>query len=139
MPCRYFVGPDLVCVGEGCWSNKASEWVRAWRFKAGYKFTSHEPPSLWPRDCIGNIMNRKQSMAHGLSFDHFAYATLKQVEYKEQFYGYKGLVEQWKALQEHTGFPVRLNKFFPFVDSIVTVKRLDPRDIPPILRACSHS
>lgn len=139
MPCRYFVGPDLVCEGEGCWSNRASEWVRAWRFNPSYKFTTHEPPSLWRGSEFpnGKIMTRKQSQSIGLCFDHFAYATLKQVTYKEKFYGYKGLVNQWKALQNFRDFPVQLNQFFPFVDPIVTVNRLDRRDIPEILRACS--
>jgi len=84
-------------------------------------------------------MTRDQSKRHGLTFDHFAYATLKQVTYKEKFYGYEGLVEQWKALQNFREFPVQLNQFFPFVDSKVMVKRLDPSDIPPILNACYYS
>ncbi len=137
LPCRYFVGPDLVCQGDNCWSNRGTEWCRAWRFKPTYQFKTHEPPALWPRDTVGRIITRQTAKEIGLIFDHFAYATLKQVAYKEKFYGYVGLVNQWKALQDHTGFPERLNKFFPFVDGNVTVKRLDPSQIPPILKACS--
>lgn len=134
MPCRYFVGPDIVCEGEGCWSNKAAEWIRAWRFRKGCEFITHEPPSL---DCQweGRIMTKKQSRERGLVFDHYGYATLKQVEYKERFYGYTGLVNQWKALQAHQNFPVQLNQFFSFVDPIVTVRRLDHSAVPVILRS----
>jgi hypothetical protein len=50
----------------------------------------------------------------GLTFDHFAYATKEQAQFKEDFYGYKGLVEGWEKLQQITS-PVRLRDYFPFI------------------------
>jgi len=38
-----------------------------------------------------------------------------QALYKEKFYGYHGLLGQWKALQEHQDFPVPLSRFFSHV------------------------
>src|SRR5262249_19955871 len=136
LPCRFFVGRDLVCEGEGGWSNRPSEWIRAWRFNKACRFTTHEPPSLWrgPGFPNGQIMNRQQAKAAGLIFDHYAYATLKQVTYKERFYGYRGLVNQWQALQRHQDFPVRLCEFFPWVENQIMVQRLEPENIPSILR-----
>lgn len=134
MPCRFFVGKNLICVGENCWSNREFEWARAWRFQPGDRFKSHEPPILEPRR--GYTYWRKESQNHGLTFDHYAYALKKQVEYKEQFYGYKGLTNQWMALQKCDVFPQQLNRFFPFVDDRVIVDRLgSPRNGP----ACQGS
>jgi hypothetical protein len=121
MPCRYFVGPDLLCVGENCWSNRATEWYRAFAFEPGMEFVRHEPP-VWPTKKI--VMTRGQARAFGLTFDHYAYATREQVVYKEKFYGYKGLVEQWEALQAQTTFPVRLDAFFPFATPSPKVIRI---------------
>jgi hypothetical protein len=122
MPCRFFVGPRLVCIGQDCWSSRWFEWDRAWRFAPGIEFLSHEPPRL--NYYLGRIMEREEAKTHRLSFDHYAYALRKQVEYKEKFYGYKGLTNQWKALQAQTHFPEPLQRFFPFVDDKVMVDRL---------------
>jgi hypothetical protein len=128
MPCRFFVGKDLVCEGENCWSNhKDYEWDRAWRFQPEIRFVTHEPPKL--NRLLGRTMNQEESKKHGLTFDHFAYALPKQVEYKEAFYGYRGLVNQWRALQEYRQFPARLCRFFPFVDERTIVRRLDAEQI----------
>lgn len=121
MPCRFFVGPKLVCKGENCWSNHEWEWTRAWRFEPGMRFESHEPPNL---PFQGRMMLRDEAKYRGLGFDHFAYVLPKQVRFKQEFYGYKGLMNQWTALQKHDHFPEPLQRFFPFVDSKVMVERL---------------
>jgi hypothetical protein len=121
MPCRYFVGPDLLCEGENCWSNRHTEWERAWRYRPGTQFFSHEPPRYpYP----GVMMTRAMAQEYGLTFDHFAYATEAQAAYKEKFYGYTGLVEQWRRLQEWQDFPVSLDKFFPFAKPSPMVARI---------------
>jgi Glycosyl transferase family 2. len=122
MPCRFFVGPRLICHGENCWSNRSFEWTRAWRFEPGMRFLIHEPPNLHPLK--GRIMEKDEAKTHGLSFDHYAYALKKQVKYKEAFYGYTGLVNQWRSLQKHDHFPEQLNRFFPFVDDKVMVGKI---------------
>jgi hypothetical protein len=122
MPCRYFVGPDLICVGENCWSNRFSEWERAWRYKPGDIFIRHEPPTFSIQH--GRSMSREESKLHGLTFDHFAYATEQQALYKEIFYGYYGLAANWRRLQAHQEFPVSLDKFFPFAHPSPMVERI---------------
>jgi hypothetical protein len=121
MPCRYFVGPDLVCIGTNCWSNRDTEWERAWRYLPGDRFSSHEPP-VFPYH--GRVMRRAEAQHIGLKFDHYAYATYEQAIYKEKFYGYTGLVDQWIALQKHQEFPVQLDKFFPFAKPSPMVIRI---------------
>jgi hypothetical protein len=122
MPCRYFVGPDLVCIGRNCWSNRDTEWERAWRFQPGDYFKRHEPPLL--STIRGRLMSRDEAAAHGLTFDHFAYATEAQCAYKEKFYGYDNLVSRWKYLQSQTKFPLPLKDFFPFADGGTQVVRI---------------
>lgn len=122
MPCKFFVGSRLICHGEDCWSNRTFEWTRAWRFEPGMHFLTHEPPRM--DRILGRMMERDEAKSHGLSFDHYAYALKKQAEYKEKFYGYDGLVNQWTALQVHDHFPEPLQRFFPFVDDKVMVDRL---------------
>lgn len=111
--CRYFVGKNLTLEGEHCYGDNDYEWLRAWRFIPGMRFSSHEPPVLTGES--GRRMPKEESVKLVGKFDHYAYATEPQVKYKEQFYGYTGLVNQWKALQNHTEFPVSLSKFFAHV------------------------
>lgn len=120
-PCQYFVGPDLVLEGEDCYGNKHFEWLRAWRFRKGMTWEKHEPPTL--SGIEGRTMEQDEARLHGLTFRHFAYATEQQVRFKAEYYPYDGLLNQWKSLQEHKHFPDKLQKFFPFVDDRVMVKR----------------
>lgn len=120
--CRYFVGPDLITVGENCYGNNSYEWLRAWRFAPGMLFDSHEPPVLAGNR--GNMLNRNSTRELGLVFDHFAYATEKAVAYKEQFYGYKDAVKHWRRLQANQHFPTYLKPYLPWVDNQAVVDRI---------------
>ena len=111
--CRMFFGPHLVMTTRNCYANNpGQDWKRAWRFKPGASFKSHEPPSL-----IGehNGFSHSDTESRGLVFDHYAYATLKQAQFKEQFYRYNGAAEQWKRLQECDQLPVRISDFLGWV------------------------
>lgn len=121
--CRYFVGPNLITVGENCYGNNSYEWLRAWRFVPGMLFDSHEPPVLAGNR--GNMLDRNSTRELGLVFDHFAYATEKQVAYKEIFYSYNGLLKDWKNLQNQKQFPVFLKHFLPQVRDNAQAIRLD--------------
>jgi len=111
--CNYFVGPDIVTAGTNAYGNKINEWTRAWRWKKGVDFRTHEPPSI---RFDGSTMTRDQTLQHGLVFNHFAYAYPEQVEFKERYYGYQGALDQWKKLQENKVWPVEdLSKFLPWV------------------------
>ena len=113
--CRYFVGPNIVTLGENCYGNKQGEWDRAWRFQPGMKFMTHEPPSL--STSSKHLQDREANRDIGLVFDHLSYVLESQVAYKEKFYGYSGAVDQWKRLQSNTVWPVRrLKDFLPWVD-----------------------
>jgi hypothetical protein len=50
----------------------------------------------------------------GLIFEHYAYCTPQTVAFKENFYGYAGLLKAWEELQQTSG-PVRLNKYFSHI------------------------
>lgn len=112
--CRYYLGKDIIATGRNCWSNRAGEWHRFWSFKPGMRSLKHEPPIL--QCCGSKCMSREETERHGLVFEHFAYATRKQAEFKERYYGYANLVQQWDRLQANTVWPVkRLADFLPFV------------------------
>ncbi len=118
--CRYFVGPGLITTDKG----RDDEWLRAWRFKPGMRFLSHEPPNLAGNN--GNAMNRHETAAIGLRFDHMSWALPKHVAQKEALYGprYAGALAGWDRLQRHTEFPTRLKPFFPWSGENVMVDRV---------------
>lgn len=111
--CDYYVGPNLKLMGEHCYGDNDYEWLRAWRYRPGMTFTSHEPPVLMPES--GHRMSKDASKTLIGKFSHFAYVTEQQVAYKQKYYQYPGLVRQWKALQEQGVFPVSLSLFFQHV------------------------
>jgi hypothetical protein len=114
-PCRYFVGEELVLECRGnCYGNHDYEWLRAWRFNPSQRFASHEPPILTGDD-PKRRMGKDDARKLGLTFDHMAYATEAQCAYKENFYAYRGLVNQWRGLQRYNNFPAPLSRFFSHV------------------------
>lgn len=121
--CRYFVGPDIVTAGENCYGNQTSEWERAWNYRPGMMFSRHEPPVLV--GCGPMVAKKDWTAANGMVFNHFAYATEKQLDFKERYYGYTGAVEQWKKLQANTVWPVkRLKDWLPWVDDRVGAEKI---------------
>ena len=117
--CWYFVAPELVI---NRWRRyQEIEWRRAWRFKKGMRWLAHEPPVLGVAvpgtDKFADVtMQRPFVPAEleqaGLTFQHFAYVVPPQLEFKEKYYGYKGITEQWRQLQAQTRYPVPLKQFF---------------------------
>jgi ADP-heptose:LPS heptosyltransferase len=93
------------------------------------QWAKHEPPVLV--ESAGNNQLRDVAMvkpfteeetgAAGLVFQHYAYATLKQLEFKEQYYGYGGAVHRWHRLQAVKTFPVHIRDYFYWIldDTIV--------------------
>jgi hypothetical protein len=112
--CQYFVGPNItVDRSPGTWTNSPDMWLRAWRFEPGMYFSSHEPPIL--EGDFSQHLTRKQTMDAGLVFQHYAYATEKQVAFKEQYYGYEKAVIGWKRLQVNTKWPAKLRDYFSWI------------------------
>lgn len=104
--CRYFLGPDIVATSTDGYGNRAGvEWLRAFRFEPDMVFQKHEPPVLH-NNSRGATMERDETRAMGLVFDHFAWALESQVLAKERFYGYRNAVAQWRKLQANTKWPI---------------------------------
>ena len=122
VPCRFFYGPALYAEGENQYGNNQSEWLRVWRYRKGDHWQSHEPPCLIRRDTGRPIteepgLGRRESRTLAFSFDHYAYATEKQVRFKEAYYGYRDAVCRWKKMQQATpGTLVR--RRFPWVKEV---------------------
>ena len=119
--CWYFVGENLLISTRNCYAqNPQQEWLRTWRFKPGYIWAAHEPPVLVEKLPDGQFKNiaavnpfkHKDTEEKGLIFQHFAYTTKEQLEFKEEYYGYKGAVSQWNDLQQETKFPVLITQLF---------------------------
>lgn len=108
--CRYWVGPAKVLTSTSGWARGDLEWLRAWRWGPGVKFARHEPPLLEGFDRCVSI---ESTEAAGLVFDHYAYTTQQQIEMKQDYYGYTGLVDAWHRLQATSG-PVNLREYFPW-------------------------
>jgi glycosyltransferase involved in cell wall biosynthesis len=120
--CRYFLGPDIIINSkEGYGNHEAYEWRRAWLAPKDFRFVKHEPPEVnFPVRLIG----QEECENMGLVFDHFSYATEAQVFQKEIYYGYKGAVLQWTALQRNTQWPVKVSKFLSWVKDDSTCTKL---------------
>lgn len=114
--CRYYVGPNLVTVGDDCYGNNSYEWMRAWRFIPGMYFVSHEPPKLAGIDDQRRCLPREKTALLFLTFEHYAYVYEAQVRFKEQYYDYPGAVAQWRKLQQNKIWPAQLKAFLPWVD-----------------------
>lgn len=140
--CHFFVGPGLVVSSRNCYSQKGGqEWLRTWRYEPGDFWVAHEPPRLVRRidqekgvdvGRINPFLNA-ETEAHGLVFQHFAYTTIEQLRFKEQYYGYAGAVFRWLMLQKEQTFPRLLRDYFPWVQDDTTVDRTVTQGIVPIL------
>lgn len=111
--CRYFVGHNLYTTTPNAYGNRRGEWLRAFRWSPGMRWAAHEPPrvdrlSMRPFDL-------EFTSSLGLVFDHYAYATEKQLRFKEVYYGYAGAVDAWKRLKANKHWPAKLRDFFPWV------------------------
>lgn len=131
--CRYFLGPDIVITTRNTFGNRTDfEWMRAWAYVPGMRFTSHEPPKMdgpEPRP-----MPHKRSLDHGLVFDHMAYATEAQVAFKAQFYGsdnnplgplYSDALEGWHRLQLNTQWPAKARDYLRFIQDDAMAARIN--------------
>ncbi|MCG2721195.1 MAG: hypothetical protein L6290_04145, partial [Thermodesulfovibrionales bacterium] len=141
--CHYFVGTDIVITTRDTYGNNSSyEWLRTWHYKAGDRWIAHEPPRLcrqtgkgiW-RDLasLNPIMHSDTESLH-LVFQHYAYATEAQLQFKEQYFGYAGAVTQWKRLQEQTQFPVFLKDYFSWVKDNALVNTTQSQNIRAVGR-----
>ncbi|MFN3075766.1 MAG: hypothetical protein ABT940_02570, partial [Alphaproteobacteria bacterium] len=139
--CSFFVGPNLVATGvDNYGNNRGYEWLRAWRYQTGDQWVAHEPPRLSrPRPdgslvevvALGAFLHEETAIA-GLMFQHFAYATREQLEFKEVYYGYRGAVASWERLNGEVSFPRRLADFFPWVQDAAGVEHCSRAQVRPL-------
>ncbi|MCC3529438.1 MAG: class I SAM-dependent methyltransferase [Microcoleus sp. PH2017_22_RUC_O_B] len=141
--CWYFVGEKLVISSRNCYAqNPAQEWLRTWRFKPGYVWVAHEPPRLAEplsdgesRDVAAvNPFVHEETETRGLVFQHFAYVTPDQLQFKEQYYGYVNAVSEWRVLQAQTKFPVRLSQYFSWVQDGTMVDTANSCGVTPMAK-----
>ncbi len=146
--CWYFVGENLIISTRNCYSqNPQQEWLRTWRYKPGAVWVAHEPPRLeeplpngqWQNVANLNPFLHDETEKYGLVFQHFAYVTLEQLQFKEQYYGYTNAVYQWKVLQEQTKFPVLLRQYFSWVQDDTMVDISESYGLVPIAKKSSNS
>jgi glycosyltransferase involved in cell wall biosynthesis len=139
--CWYFVGEELIISTRNCYAqNPQQEWLRTWRYKPGSFWAAHEPPVLVESDASGNNRNiaavnpfsHQETESKGLVFQHFAYVTPEQLQFKEQYYGYSDAVAQWEKLQQQTKFPVFLRDYFAWVGDGTQVDTAEALRIVPI-------
>jgi Glycosyl transferase family 2 len=98
--CRYLLGANIEAITPNAYGNNPGEWKRCWRWKEWQPFVAHEPPILSGVDYASTPgFDRHLTRLHGLTFWHPAYASEKQLAFKEKYYGYTDALEQWKALQ----------------------------------------
>lgn len=119
---RYFLGQNIIITSDNTYGNHFGEWVRCWRYFPGMKFKKHEPPVIMPM--AENAFSVEQTLAMGVEFDHYAYATIDQVALKEKYYGYTGAVDQWLKLQQNTVWPCRAGKFLKWITDETICDRL---------------
>jgi ADP-heptose:LPS heptosyltransferase len=155
--CHFFVGPGLVVTSRNTYGNNPGEWLRTWRFKPGDIWTRHEPPVLarpagaggavlppLPRGGRGGVaggvadlgrqnpFTNEETEAHGLVFQHFAYATEEALAFKEVYYGYQDARMAWQRLQTQPTFPIFLSHFFPWVKDACKVNRAKAIGLTPL-------
>lgn len=138
--CNYFVGERRVIVTENTYGNHLEyEWLRVWRYKPGDIWTSHAPPKLTREIKKGHfrdlheikVFTQYETKLHELVFQHYAYVTEKQLEFKEVYYGYSNAVANWKKLNSST-LPIRLKDYFHWVKDKAIVDDLGKLGIEPI-------
>lgn len=122
--CNYFVGYNIIVDHiPGTWTNNhKQEWRRVWRWFPGFKFTSHEPPITNHKERVP--FTQSETLHRGLVFNHYPYVNEKQIRFKEEYYGYKDAVKQWKRLQENKVWPVKLRDYFGWINDDTTARTL---------------
>ncbi|MGL5927171.1 FkbM family methyltransferase [Chroococcidiopsis sp.] len=146
--CWYFVGENIIISTRNCYAqNPQQEWLRTWRYKSSAVWLAHSPPILaeplpnsqWRNIATINPFTHQETEKLGLIFQHFAYVTPEQLQFKEQYYGYKNAVSKWQNLQAQTRFPVLLREYFSWVRDGTQVDKASSCGIIPIAHKRDNS
>jgi len=94
--CEYFVGPDIVAVGE--WGRGELLPYRRLHRWCGQLYSKHEPPTLEGGNGKEILLSQR--------FVHNAWMYRKDVIFKSDFYSsHEGALQKWDQLQKCTDFP----------------------------------
>lgn len=105
--CHYFITKEYVTITPNSESHMNSyEWIRAWKYEYGDKFTSHAPPilyhhknRLYGNECYTHAYSEK----NGLVFTHYSYTEELTVKFKEEFYGSNRIpYSKWLIVNNYT-------------------------------------
>jgi glycosyltransferase involved in cell wall biosynthesis len=146
--CHYFVGPDKMIATRNCYAqNPNQEWLRCWRYQPGMEWVAHEPPVLSVTAFDGNRYNvasinpflHNETESAGLVFQHMSYTTEAQVRFKEQYYGYSGALDKWRALQRDEAPYTLLRNYFPWVTDSTLVESTKQAGVIPLIEVSTKS
>ena len=122
--CDYFFGWDRCSSRPGVFGNfREYEWLRVWRYQKGDSWGSHEPPALLrgveggKRANVGEIhpMLQKETRARGWKFQHYALTDRPQMEFKEIYYGHRGLIAGLDQLEKTGRIEPLARTLFPHI------------------------
>lgn len=139
--CNFFVGRNLLVTTRDTYGNYSNyEWLRTWRFEDGDMWLKHEPPVLCRKMSddewvdVGRLdpFMHAETEENGLVFQHYAYVLEDHISFKESYYGYQGLLERWRELQETKLFPVLLREYFTFINDDALVNTAYSKGITPL-------
>lgn len=138
--CWFFVGEQLVISTSYCYTQDPErEWLRTWRFRPGMIWSDSEPPQLmeltdhgWQDVGSVNPFLHQETEMHDLIFQHFAYVTLKQLQFKQKYNGYSNATSGWQQLQSQDKFPLLLSQYFDWVQDQTTIDTAQSCGIVPI-------
>jgi glycosyltransferase involved in cell wall biosynthesis len=139
--CHFYVGETIITTLKNNYSKSPSyEWIRAWNYRPGDQWLTHEPPALcrkfennnWNDLAKVNPFYHNETESHGLIFHHYAYVLEEQLKFKEIYYGYKNALSYWQNLNSQKKYPVKLRKFFPWVSDNQEVDEINKFGIKSI-------
>jgi ADP-heptose:LPS heptosyltransferase len=107
--CDYFFGWDRCSSRPGVFGKfREYEGLRVWRYQKGDSWGSHEPPALMReveggrRKNVGEIhpMLQMETRERRWKFQHYALTDRAQMEFKEIYYGHRGLLAGLDQLEK---------------------------------------
>ena len=121
--CWYFVGPSLIVARDDVNGKLApwpkDEWLRVWRLQPKSFWAAHEPPTLvqlmngLPQDTYkSRRFSAEETARKGAVFQHFSYVLEEQVQFKQDYYGYRDAVDHWREVQHNTQWPLDVKRAF---------------------------
>lgn len=122
--CDYFFGWDRCSSRPDVFGNfRKFEWLRVWRYRQGDQWESHEPPALMReveggrREDVGRIrpLSQLETRTRGWKFQHYAMTDRAQMEFKETYYGYRGLTAGLEKLEEAGRSEPLARRLFPHI------------------------